>query len=317
MGVKIAFGSRSNSGGEQMNGGQQYQNNGPQNNGPNMGGQYPQNTGQPMQAHPQMTVPQMAMPHMGGQMGHPQMNGGQAMTYGMAASYPVQHGPYVPGHHVPAPVASQMGYLAPLSEMGPEGMYPDYLGEEMRRGRSRSTGRYVHRSAMDGGEQMRGAGGGSGGWGMGHAESDEDDDGEVAKLKKKMKKLTRKLQKLEEELEEKESEGRKKKKNPRHDDDDDEDEDEDDGQADPQKKLGCALGKLFSAFPGVAESVFGVVASPPETWTEYLKKADFAGIAKMEFGELMKAVQEKKPLPALKKEIMHTAAALLMVCGKS
>lgn len=313
MGVKIAFGSRSNSGGEQMNGGQQYQNNGPQNNGPNMGSQYPQNTGQPMQAHPQMTVPQMAMPHMGGQMGHPQMNGGQAMAYGMAASYPVQHGPYVPGHHVPAPVASQMGYLAPLSEMGPEGMYPDYLGEEMRRGRSSRTGRYVHRSAMDGGEQMRGAGGGSGGWGMGHAESDEDEDGgEVQKLKKKMKKLTRKLQKLEEELEEKESEGRKKKKKPKPEEEDDEDE-EDDG---PQKKLGCALSSLIPSLPGLAEQVFNVVASPPGTWADYLKKQDFSGIAKMEFSELLKAVQEGKPLPDLKKEIFHTLAGLLMVCGK-
>lgn len=308
MGVKIAFGSRSNSGGEQMNGGSPMNGGQYQNNGPNMNGQYPQNTGQPMQAHPQMTVPQMAMPHMGGQMGHPQM------AYGAVASYPAAHGPYVPGHHVPAPVASQMGYLAPLSEMGPEGMYPDYLGEEMRRGRSSRTGRYVHRSAMDGGEQMRGAGGGSGGWGMGHAESDEDEDGsgEVMKLKKKMKKLTRKLQKLEEELEEKESEGRKKKKKPRHEDENDEDDEEDD----PQKKLGCALSGLLSSFPGVAESIFDVVASPPPTWTDYLKKSDFPGIAKMEFGELMQAVQAKKPLADLKKELFHTAAALLMVCGK-
>lgn len=302
MGVKIAFGSRSNSGGEQMNGGGQMN-----------GGQQYQNNGQPMQAHPQMTVQQMAMPQMGGQMGHPQMNGGQAMAYGMAASYPVQHGPYVPGHHVPAPVASQMGYLAPLSEMGPEGMYPDYLGEEMRRGRSSRTGRYVHRSAMDGGEQMRGAGGGSGGWGMGHAESDEDEDGgEVMKLKKKIKKLSRKMQKLEEELEEKEEQGRKKKKKSRHEDEDDEDDEEDD----PQKKLGCALSGLLSSFPGVAESIFDVVASPPPTWTDYLKKSDLPGIAKMEFGELMQAVQAKKPLTDLKKELFHTAAALLMVCGK-
>lgn len=299
MGVKIAFGSRAggneqNSGGSPMNGGQQ-------NYSPNMGGG-------------QMMPPQMPMPQMGG-MGGPQMNGGQAMAYGMAASYPAAHGPYVPGHHVPAPVASQMGYLAPLSEMGPEGMYPDYLGEEMRRGRSSRTGRYVHRSAMDGGEQMRGAGGGSSSYSMGHAESDEDEDGsgEVMKLKKKMKKLTRKLQKLEEELEEKESEGRKKKKKPKPEEEDDEDE-EDDG---PQKKLGCALSGLLSSFPGVAESIFDVVASPPPTWTEYLKKSDIPGIAKMEFGELMKAVQDKKPLGDLKKELFHTAAALLMVCGKS
>lgn len=298
MGVKIAFGSRANgggntqmNGGSQMNGGQQYQNNG---------------------------GPQMAMPQMGGPMNAmntgPQMNGGgQAMAYGMAASYPVQHGPYVPGHHVPAPVASQMGYLAPLSEMGPEGMYPDYLGEEMRRGRSRSTGRFVHRSAMDGGEQMRGAGGGSGGYSMGHAESDEDEDGgEVAKLKKKMKKLTRKLQKLEEELEEKEEQGRKKKKKSKHEDEDDEDDEEDD----PQKKLGCALSSLIPSLPGLAEQVFNVVASPPGTWADYLKKQDFSGIAKMEFSELLKAVQEGKPLPDLKKEIFHTLAGLLMVCGK-
>ena len=311
MGVKIAFGSRSNSGGEQMNGGSQMN-----------GGQY-QNNGQPMQNHPQMAMPQMngmGGPQMNG-MGGPQMNGmgggqmnggGQAMAYGMAASYPVQHGPYVPGHHVPAPTASQMGYLAPLSEMGPEGMYPDYLGEEMRRGRSRSTGRYVHRSAMDGGEQMRGAGGGSGGYSMGHAESDEDEDGgEVMRLKKKIKKLSRKMQKLEEELEEKEEQGRKKKKKSKHEDEDDEDEEDD-----PQKKLGCALSSLIPSLPGLAEQVFNVVASPPGTWADYLKKQDFSGIAKMEFSELLKAVQEGKPLPDLKKEIFHTLAGLLMVCGK-
>lgn len=307
MGVKIAFGSHSGNVGEQMNGGSQMNGGQYQNNGPSMNGQYPQSNGQPMQNHPQM-----AMPQMNG-MGGPQMNGGQAMAYGMAASYPVQHGPYVPGHHVPAPVASQMGYLAPLSEMGPEGMYPDYLGEEMRRGRSSRTGRFVHRSAMDGGEQMRGAGGGSSSYSMGHAESDEDEDGgEVQKLKKKMKKLTRKLQKLEEELEEKESEGRKKKKKPKREDEDDEDDEEDD----PAQKLGCALSGLLSSFPGLAESIFDVVASPPPTWTEYLKKSDFGGIARMEFGELMQAVQAKKPLSDLKKEIFHTAAALLMVCGK-
>lgn len=295
MGVKIAFGSRGNGGGEQMNGGQQYQN-----NGPNMGGQQYPNNGQPMQAGPMM--------------GLPLLGGSQPMNYGAAASYPVQHGPYVPGHHIPAPVAAQMGYLAPLEGMGADDMYPaDFGMEEMRRGRSSRTGRYVHRAGMDGGEQMRGAGGSSGGMDMGHAEADEDEDGEVGKLKRKVRKLSRKLQKLEEELEEKEEQGRKKKKKPHKEEEEEDDDDEDD----PKKKLSCALSGLLSAFPTVAETVFGVVASPPPTWADYLKRSDFGGIAKMEFGELMQAVQAKKPLKDLKKELSHTAAALLMLCGKS
>ena len=124
--------------------------------------------------------------------------------------------------------------------------------------------------------------------------------------KKKVKKLEREL---EEKDEESGSSGAKKKKK-KHEDDEDDEED------DPEKKLGCALSKLFSMVPGLAEELFNVIADPPQTWISYLQKGDLPGIAKMEFGELMKAVQEKKPLPSLKKEMLHTAAGLLMVCGK-
>lgn len=310
MGMKFALGRSGNSR-EQMNGNSQMNGGGQMNGGSQMnsngGGQNYQNNGG-----------QMAMPHMntyeGPQMGgfSSQMNGG---AMGMAMSYPVGTVPpgYMPGHPVPShPQASQMGFLAPLDQMG--GDYAELMAEEMRRGRSRSTGRFTR--AQNGMSEASAHGSASRGRDheMGFADSQEDGSEEIHELKKKVKKLTKKLRKLEEELEEKEEEAsskKKKKKRSREEDDDEEDED------DPAKKLGCALSSLIPSLPGLAEQVFNVVASPPPTWLDYLKKKDFSGIAKMEFSELLKAVQEGKPLPELKKEIFHTLAGLLMVCGKT
>ena len=306
MGVKIAFGSRAG-GGSQMNGGGSQMNGGQMNGGGSQmnGGQMNyQNGGSSMNGGGQMQAAQNYGPGMnGGQMAMPHM-GGYAM------SYPVQTVPpaYMPGQPVPMhPQAAQMGFLAPLEQMG------DYLGEEMRRGRSRSTGRFVHRAEMERGEEMRGASSRGREHDMGFADADED-EGEVQELKHQLKKLKKKVKKLERELEEKDEEsgssGSKKKKKKHEDEGEEEDED------DPVYQVSCALSSLLPGLPGFAEGVFGVMASPPPTWTDYMKKGDFAGIAKMEFGELLKAVQEKKPLKDLKKELFHTLGALLIACGR-
>lgn len=71
------------------------------------------------------------------------------------------------------------------------------------------------------------------------------------------------------------------------------------------------LNKLDGAAPELIESAVQVLKQPPHTWGEYLSKKDYAGILNMEFGELKKALDAKKPASALKKEMTHTLAAML------
>lgn len=57
--------------------------------------------------------------------------------------------------------------------------------------------------------------------------------------------------------------------------------------------------------------------SPPPTWEKYLKSADYWGIVNMEFTEAKSAIKNFNHDPSkiedAKKELAHTAAALLMM----
>lgn len=244
--------------------------------------------------------------------------------YGYAASYPVD---MVPVHVLPS---ARMGFTALLEELGPhdDGGYD----VEARRGRGRN-GRFVRRGDADasGGDSpsMRGSGGSSGKseHGMGRVESFGEDDPseEIHGLKRKLKKLERCVKDLTEDLEDLEKAGKsgKKKKKKDKDEDDDDDDDDDDapsGAASSPKSsgrmartLGGALMTLWRGAPALLTDAFGVIDQPPSSWPPYLEKGDFGGIAKMEFGELVKAVQQHKPLDSLKKELGHTAAALILL----
>lgn len=254
----------------------------------------------------------------GGQTGgNGGMQGGHqgARAYGHPGMY---GGDYANGGHDMAmpPQNRQMGYLAP----------DFYTDEEMRRGRG-SNGRFVHRASTE-------EDGPYGHFGsrrhyddeMGHGSSRESGREDSAE---KVHRLERRLRRLEERLEELEdgesggSERKKKKERKSGDDDDDDDHARPDEGLAKLKGLsdrlaGIVTGKPFlAALPGVFEAAVDVIKSPPPTWPDYLKKSDYPGIVKMETGELLAALEEKKPLKDVRKELTHTVAALLQLCAQA
>lgn len=232
--------------------------------------------------------------------GHPGMYGGD---------YNGGHDTFMP------PQNRQMGYFAP----------DFYTDEEMRRGRG-AGGRFVHRAHTE----EDGPYGRSGSRRhyddeMGHGFSRESGREESSE---KIHHLERKVRKLEERLEELEdgesggSEGKKKERKSGEEDEDDDQARPDEGLAKlkglSDKLAAIVTGKPFlAALPGVFEAAVDVIKSPPPTWPDYLKKGDYAGIVKMETGELLAALEEKKPLKDVRKELTHTVAALLQLCAQA
>lgn len=268
------------------------------------------------------------------------MEGGQSMRMdggqpGM--SYPVQNMPVPPGmypgampHHTPMATpgavphsalrsgesSRQVGFMAPPEPMEEYGMGE----EEMRRGRSSRTGRFVHRAGGydDEGEGMvfsRLGKGRKGSLGMGHAEGEDSE--ELETVLRELKKVKRRLQELEEDLEENSGSNRRRRKKRKPHEEEDGEEDEEDDAVSPARfrALGKGLMGAVNGLPAFLENALSVIDSPPPTWPPYLEKKDFGGIAKMEFGELVKAVEQHKPVTDLKKELTHTAAALLQLCA--
>lgn len=234
--------------------------------------------------------------------GHPGMYGGDYANGGQDMFMPPQN--------------RQMGYYAP----------DFYTDEEMRRGRG-AGGRFVHRAHTE----EDGPYGRSGSRRhhddeMGHGFSRESGREESSE---KIRHLERKVRKLEERLEELEdgesggSEGKKKKERKSGDPDDEDDHARPDEGLAKLKGLsdrlaGIVTGKPFlAALPGVFEAAVDVIKSPPPTWPDYLKKGDYPGIVKMETGELLTALEEKKPLKDVRKELTHTVAALLQLCAQA
>lgn len=71
--------------------------------------------------------------------------------------------------------------------------------------------------------------------------------------------------------------------------------------------------KLDPRLDGVLESAAQVLENPPSTWAQYQHRKDFAGIAKMEGKELLAALEARKPIQDIRKELTHTIAALFQL----
>ncbi|MBD5585208.1 MAG: hypothetical protein HDQ88_09000 [Clostridia bacterium] len=87
----------------------------------------------------------------------------------------------------------------------------------------------------------------------------------------------------------------------------------------PLKDGAHEMGKAVPLDPSmesVLESADALLKSPPPTWVAYLHKKDYLGIAKMEGKELMRALEDKKPAKEIRKELVHTMAALLQLVEK-
>lgn len=72
----------------------------------------------------------------------------------------------------------------------------------------------------------------------------------------------------------------------------------------------AAVKELAPALEGVLEDSVKVLQSPPQTWPAYLHRKDYAGIVKMETKELLSALEAKKSVADMRKELTHTIAAL-------
>lgn len=71
--------------------------------------------------------------------------------------------------------------------------------------------------------------------------------------------------------------------------------------------------KLDPRLAAVLEAAAEVMDNPPSTWSPYLHRMDYAGIAKMEGKELLTALEARKPLKDIRKELTHTIAALFQM----
>lgn len=78
----------------------------------------------------------------------------------------------------------------------------------------------------------------------------------------------------------------------------------------------ASVKKLAPNLEGVLEDAAKTVTSPPQTWPPYLQRGDLHGIARMEGEELMKALKEHKPAKDIRKELVHTIAALMLLVSE-
>ena len=78
----------------------------------------------------------------------------------------------------------------------------------------------------------------------------------------------------------------------------------------------ASVKKLAPNLEGVLEDAVSVASNPPQTWPPYLQRGDVHGIAKMEGKELMKALEEHKPAKDIRKELVHTIAALMLLVSQ-
>lgn len=75
----------------------------------------------------------------------------------------------------------------------------------------------------------------------------------------------------------------------------------------------ASVKKLDPRLDSVLESATKVLENPPSTWAQYQHRKDFAGIAKMEGKELLAALEARKPMQEIRKELTHTIAALFQL----
>lgn len=79
------------------------------------------------------------------------------------------------------------------------------------------------------------------------------------------------------------------------------------------KKGYASFKELAPNMEGVLEDAAHLIHNPPETWSAYMKRGDLAGIARMETKELVAALEVKRPPKELRKEFVHTIAALMQL----
>lgn len=80
---------------------------------------------------------------------------------------------------------------------------------------------------------------------------------------------------------------------------------------------GMAASKIIDPrLEAILEDAVKVMENPPHTWEAYLKHKQYDGIARMEGKELMQALEEGKDAKDVKKELVHTIAALFMLMSK-
>lgn len=75
----------------------------------------------------------------------------------------------------------------------------------------------------------------------------------------------------------------------------------------------ASVKKLAPNLEGVLEDATKIIKNPPSTWPMYLQRKDYKGIAKMEGKELMAALESGKAAKDIRKELVHTIAALMLM----
>lgn len=85
------------------------------------------------------------------------------------------------------------------------------------------------------------------------------------------------------------------------------------GQDYIKQGMGASSKKLDPRLEGVMESAVQILDNPPSTWAQYQHRKDYVGIAKMEGKELLAALEAKKPIQDIRKELTHTIAALFQL----
>lgn len=75
----------------------------------------------------------------------------------------------------------------------------------------------------------------------------------------------------------------------------------------------ASVKKLAPNLEGVLEDASKVLEHHPQTWDMYMQRKDYRGIAKMEGKELLDALEAGKSPKEIRKELVHTIAALLQM----
>lgn len=75
----------------------------------------------------------------------------------------------------------------------------------------------------------------------------------------------------------------------------------------------ASVKKLAPNLEGVLDDAADLLERHPQTWDMYMQRKDYRGIAKMEGKELLDALEAGKSAKDVRKELVHTIAALLLM----
>lgn len=241
---------------------------------------------------------------------------GPAAMGGMPAGYV---SPSMPSGYAGADPRNQhMGFTADIYPSHDGSAYSGDDGDmEMRRDRSRRTGRFVHRAALDGKADEETSARYGRRHDKRHDDSDEGDTGsyqrdagDVDAMMDDMRGMVRRLEKRLARLESHGREGGSKADRGGHEDGDNKDDDPWLEKLLNDKEV---RGKLLKQLPRVFQDAVEVIRHPPATWPPYLEQEDYAGIFSMEAKELQMAIDQWRAgtgtLSDILREVEHTVAA--------